>query len=637
MCLAANGSISALHSASSGALMQTLSPSCQTSRWHSTFRATVTRCLQRTIHYKRRIANFRSLAFLAMRRLRFITRTHRSRSLSLAHLESDRNTLLTVRIPVNGDVLTYALNPLAPPSVKSLTFSPNPVPAYNMTVSATIQTFGTFSSVALTAPRLPAITCTQTSPTTWSATFNSNLLRLGTNGSLSFTATGNRLDGTTSSASGQLILSNTYDYPNSILVLQATDQHGTLRTVDGITCDNSASVPSSLDNDARDFIQIALPAAVSDITASNSMISVRNQAKGTADAGSVSFHTVNGQAYIYYYPPLEFNPTQPPISIQNVVGPPTRNIILSVSWTRNGQTARIDDKTIVVARPITILVHGINSSQYSWRTNYANPGTGFYDSGAQLPIVAVDYSDIQNANGAVEYASYRLNQTIKSQLDAIFGGSFDPSFGVQRSSIFSPFLLRGYTFHWYKPTPNLPGLRLAERRVDIVAWSYGSMVTRWYIASSASTPNVYSNYHWLDRTFDPTWVTKYGNDIRKVVTLGGMWRGVPLANYANEVNFSSGPLSMNEAQTNWSFSGGLGNLGQWLDHVFDPIIQTKYPSMEVMAVNSPWLSYLIYGTQTQNTSGQVPQPFLQTVEYGAIAGEDHIPLCELHRSLLRNG
>ena len=80
-----------------------------------------------------------------------------------------------------------------------------------------------------------------------------------------------------------------------------------------------------------------------------------------------------------------------------------------------------------------------------------------------------------------------------------------------------------------------------------------------------------------------------------------MWRGVPMANYVNEVNFRylQGGWRFWDAPT---FFNPLLPLGLWVG-TLNSLIPTTVPSMEVMASDSPWLSQLIHQAYDPYGSG----------------------------------
>jgi hypothetical protein len=112
-----------------------------------------------------------------------------------------------------------------------------------------------------------------------------------------------------------------------------------------------------------------------------------------------------------------------------------------------------------------------------------------------------------------------------------------------------------------------------------------------------------------------------------LTTLGSMWRGVPLCNYANEARAGSGGIALGDAPVSPGLTLGYQTLGQFMtDGTIDVMtlfgLVLDQPSIEVMAVNSPWMSFLIFGTQNPYM-GAVPHPFDDDVAYGSVAGDSN--------------
>jgi len=182
-------------------------------------------------------------------------------------------------------------------------------------------------------------------------------------------------------------------------------------------------------------------------------------------------------------------------------------------------------------------------------------------------------------------------------------------------------------------------LRLAIRRLDVVAYSYGGVITRWYLGAasgSRSTPvlayrDTYHRKGSRDVPLVRLPVTSYHGDIRKVITLGSMWRGVPLSNFVNEVRFSkhgdeeslaAAPVRLPQwmPRSYRKMFGAERTAGAMIDAI-DHFLRMKTPAVEVMAVNSPWLSTLVFGTP-DHSALSVAQPFRPEVAYGSISGDD---------------
>jgi pimeloyl-ACP methyl ester carboxylesterase len=170
---------------------------------------------------------------------------------------------------------------------------------------------------------------------------------------------------------------------------------------------------------------------------------------------------------LFYYPPDEYNDHQVPGSATtDITKPALRPVSLTLSFTSNNRRYVVT-KTIQLARPPVVLVHGINSDPSKWGTfiqTTINPNTGLISPtrGIRTPFMVVDHSDLLNGNGAVESASERLRQAIHATIDRVRHGNSLPS-PVSGVAAFDDYV----------------GLRLAAKRVDIVAWSYGGVITRW--------------------------------------------------------------------------------------------------------------------------------------------------------------
>jgi len=81
---------------------------------------------------------------------------------------------------------------------------------------------------------------------------------------------------------------------------------------------------------------------------------------------------------------------------------------------------------------------------------------------------------------------------------------------------------------------------------------------------------------------------------------------------------------MNEAPIEISNPNGSNNLGGWVDGIFDPLVNTKMPAIEVMAVNSPWELWLNYEDGLTFPPINTARPFRSEVEYGSVAGSTQI-------------
>ena len=383
--------------------------------------------------------------------------------------------------------------------------------------------------------------------------------------------------------------------------LTVTDASG--HPVTGIVCDNLTAMQPEL----RDYLVIKLPTAYA-----------KQRITGYAD-GNIG-QVVTGTGQVTYFPPDEYNAVQQPRDPMDHPEDFTKEAIRTV-------TLRIQPdgsqppfvQQIYIARPPVVLVHGINSRPSGW-----NP---FKDNiaslGLRIPLTTVNhYDDVYRGNDPVENGSRKLASTIANTLiyvqkgDGIpfIDGSFDNN-----------------SFNDYQGHP------LAIKRVDVVAWSYGGVITRWYIAPEDSSKSQSINwYQPLDNALAAP-SPPYGHNIRKVFTLGSMWRGVPLSNYVNEIRLpTSSPVKLGKAPLNnlapllQLYLASLGisvSVPQTVNDLVSVInsqIPVNVPSMEVMAVNSPWLSELIYHDPFRNQFGpSLPKPFDDNIAYGSVAGDSN--------------
>jgi probable HAF family extracellular repeat protein len=341
--------------------------------------------------------------------------------------------------------------------------------------------------------------------------------------------------------------------------------------------------------------------------------------------GLVALDQTAGQ--ITYYPPDEFNYEQEPEALETgqITSAATRSVRLYLKFRKSGTDYALDGLPITLARPPVVLVHGINNTQQNWWPLMYAIQEGL---GKRIGFALVDHHNSFHGNGPVEFGATVLADTIQATLGRIRNAEPLPNGeaefllvpvvgGFEKLKDFSDYMRAG---------------ALAIRRVDLIGWSYGGMIARWYIASDGSDPSMVNDpiKSWYMRTsyytgtdpFPPIPATTYANDVRKLITLGSMWRGVPLANYANEARFShEGFPAVNgtdlfEAPLAKDVTG-LAKLGRLMTRVLDRSVPTAAPSIEVMAVESRWLRHIIYHKNSQ------PEPFNSEIAYGSVAGDDN--------------
>jgi pimeloyl-ACP methyl ester carboxylesterase len=356
---------------------------------------------------------------------------------------------------------------------------------------------------------------------------------------------------------------------------------------DGIVCDNSTAVQ---DNSLRIRPNVATRQAWGWICDANGNV------QNDTDKGQLGRLQSLGEG-LWYYPPLEYG------SLRRSV----RTIHVKMQFEdQSGRWFVTKPIPIVLARPVATLVHGINSSANSW--------VQLVKAHENRPWLLFDYWKLQEANGPVEEAASMLQGAIASTVSSLRRGTYSQSY-LFTYGLFSYL----YAFDDYV------GKRLSARRVDVVAWSYGGVVARWYMGATGPSPtgnaSTEMSTSWYKREDAdwwgiPSWIEyrrkldefltlnpiRYGSDVRKLVTLGSMWNGVPLCNWTNEVLSVGGrrePDLGGELLRDYVY--GASDLGLGLP-------PTRVAAFEVMAVGSRWRTW---------------PTFQDTVQYFAIAGDDN--------------
>ena len=441
-------------------------------------------------------------------------------------------------------------------------------------------------------------------------------------------------------STGVLLTPVAQPLPASIIHLTDNSTES-VQAVDGIVCDNLPNMPCTLKNKLTVQLDSTYATATNfSVTALNENHVATDTAKHP-NAGNVIFN--NG--VLTYYPPDEFNYEQQPQIVEpnQITKASTRTIYLKITFDCGGIHYEVD-KPIILARPPVVLVHGINNDPSDWNP-FINGITGQDWYGhensdgsplATIPFVTVNHNDPQTFSGGldtgnepVELGAMLLSERIQKTLAAVRTG-LPITDADENSTSILPGLSERHVFSGY-------GAHLAIRRVDVVAWSYGGVITRWYLNQTKPL----NHGTWYNRPFSyqrsvngtstiytnanlPSATSK--DDIRKVVTLGSMWRGVPLINYGNEAVF--GRYAFGQAPI--SFKGfpvtSLYDLINSHDISFGLLPTAKFtvPSCEVMAIESNWMRQLIYGTTADPSASPRLEatPFAENVAYGSVAGDN---------------
>lgn len=358
--------------------------------------------------------------------------------------------------------------------------------------------------------------------------------------------------------------------------------------------------------------------------------------------------------HVVYYPPDEFNTNPEPQSVNDIDKAATRTVSLTVHFQQGGNRYVVT-KPIILARPPVVLVHGINSDPGKWN-DLISGITGMDCNGnegsaagqeaplAETPFVAVNHSapitfpgGLDRGNAPVEIGAMLLAERISNVLGSVSRGEPITDSDENYSWSADPGDPWNHAYGGYRNKP------LAIRRVDVVAWSYGGLVTRWYM--NRTKPSISSgwylqsfryerNLHGVTATYNQGNLpyVPYREDVRKVITLGSMWRGVPLVNYRNEALF--GGTGFGQASTFVLLIQGTV-LG-WLTRLDGcGIFRALVPSFEVMAVESNWMRQLVYGNTLEPAAAErlTALPFDDDVAYGSICGNKQAyPIAPLVRT-----
>ncbi len=409
--------------------------------------------------------------------------------------------------------------------------------------------------------------------------------------------------------------------------LPMTDAQG--RIVEGIVCDNLPDTPSI----QRSRLYLPLPPALRDQTLAFALTYMVGKGKRQSElrpANGSAGQIVRDGNQLIYPPPDEFNVNPTPQRLSDITRDPRRTVLLTITRSGAGPATPLVRQAIVLARPPVVMVHGINSNATSPNWNGKNLLTGMlarYGATAFVNHGTDDFSHRHplarpalyfKGNGPVEHAAQRVGETVEQALR------------TARDQ------------------------HLAIRRVDLIGYSYGGVAARWYLHSFRHDANAQNSVAWYSRAqnsgrpnplyqIKADWYqqqlageskkekgeSRSGDafsfplasfspqecPVRKFVTVASLWRGAPLCNYVNEIHApdAAGP-HLHQAPL---LLGLFGTVGGFVDGPLSEYLATRVPSMEVMAVNSPWLTAL----DDYQEAGQ-EKPCLDHVAYGCVAGDD---------------
>jgi len=272
----------------------------------------------------------------------------------------------------------------------------------------------------------------------------------------------------------------------------------------GFTAENSTSF-ASLPGSGREgeFKELTDTSFVPNATAALGAIGIEPL------GGSVGSHKV--LAARFFKPPVEFDLSAPLNTKKE------RKVSLAVNVTGKVEEQGSKPHAIALVRPPLVLVHGVNSGPGVWTTN--PDGATFVDQFDTGPnhwgFIANDFrvdhsvaDPLRGGEGAT-LGFGEISNMYTFVRDKIAGSPTSAKDKFRSGAYFDPIQGSG-----------VAGKRVAIQKVDIVAHSYGGLLSRWYIERAGSPTG---------QEFDDR------KDVRKLTTLGTPHRGSPLANIVCEV------------------------------------------------------------------------------------------------------
>ena len=214
-----------------------------------------------------------------------------------------------------------------------------------------------------------------------------------------------------------------------------------------------------------------------------------------------------------YKPPLEFDLNSPMNPIKQ------RQLDLVLKAKGIIETHGGKPRGLTIVRPPLVLVHGINSHPDMW----------FKDK----PGSFVNAFDANKLNFGFNCKNFRVNHNIPDPEWSSEGPTHACGEITHMYKEIQKMITKAksdyrenkqyFEYFWDEAEQKSRKPRIAIQKVDIVAHSYGGVLSRWYIEQAAenggSSGDVFNNR----------------KDVRKLVTLGSPHRGSPLANMVCEV------------------------------------------------------------------------------------------------------
>lgn len=271
-----------------------------------------------------------------------------------------------------------------------------------------------------------------------------------------------------------------------------------------------------------------------------------------------------------------------------------------------------------------VVVHGINSKNIpgddeSWISASGDGGKSFteYFHDRGFRVYGAHHGDLYSGNGNIERSWRHVCEAINGgEKDPVTTGREGPYITAFRANPYEEILIGDASFgalNDFRTGLSHRGKYIAIQKADVVAHSYGGLLTRWYTKMS----DVYGNYQ----------------DVRKIITLGTPHRGSPITNmmcevYKNPIIFDAEPGEV--APNAFFLDGCLGEFAETMDTA--PVVGSvrwlkSYP--DVLAPNTSETAdanivpalHVISCTSHHLTQLNT-NPFVDDILYGSIVGID---------------
>jgi pimeloyl-ACP methyl ester carboxylesterase len=267
-----------------------------------------------------------------------------------------------------------------------------------------------------------------------------------------------------------------------------------------------------------------------------------------------------------YTPPLEFDTTGPNNALE-------RSIELAVLVNQAPNCDVVISKPLDLVKPPLVLVHGINFGPTGW-SGFATE----FETNRGFRTYLVDHFD-SYSSGAPTYGG---NGDIHDSYEFVRGG-LPGSDGVEEA--LGSFRTGDASGH--------SGKRIVVQKADIVASSYGGLLSRWYVEQA------------LD----------YDDDVRKIVTLGTPHRGTTATNMNVQV-LNDPAIAAADSQ----FFSPILSMQATLETI-DAFGFVRWKDAEVPVDVVPALRVMTYKSDVLAVLNDTA-PFNDDVAYGSIVGTD---------------